>query len=67
VSGGSIRIESGHHKIKMVIIKVSKLDSKVNQRQDPDHGSRRSIWVDPGQYNNKSCYYHILKPDLEVN
>jgi len=36
------------YKIKLIITIVLKLDSGVNPRQNSNHGSGESAWVDPG-------------------
>ena len=61
MSGGLTWVDSSQHKIKVVIIIVLKLNSRVNPRQGPDHKTGSSTWVDPGQCKDKSCYYHSLK------
>jgi hypothetical protein len=52
-------------KIKIVIILVEKLESRVDQGQGSGHGSGRSTRVDPSQHINKNNYYYSFKTRLE--
>jgi hypothetical protein len=49
----------------MVIIIVLKLDSEVNSRHDPSHGSRGSTQADPDQCKDNVFYYHNFKTQFE--
>jgi len=49
----------------MIIIIVLKLDSEVNSRHDPSHGSRGSTQADPGQCKDNVFYYHNFKTQFE--
>jgi hypothetical protein len=52
-------------KIKIVIILVEKLESRVDQGQGSGHESGRSFRVDPSQHMNKNNYYYSFKTRLE--
>jgi hypothetical protein len=51
----------------MIIIIILKLNLEVNLKQDLDHGSGESSWIDLDQHKNKSDYYHNLKTRLGVD
>jgi hypothetical protein len=47
--------------IKVVIIVVLKLDSRVDPEQIQCHESRELIWVNTSQYMDKNNCYHSFK------
>jgi hypothetical protein len=55
--GGKTRVmwQEGQHKIKVIIIIVLKLDSRVN------------LWQDLVQCNDKICYFHSFKINSGVD
>jgi hypothetical protein len=61
LSGGLTWVDSSQHKIKVVIIIILKLNSRVNSKQGLDHRTWGLTWVDPGQCKDTSCYYHSFK------
>jgi hypothetical protein len=63
--GGSIRVDLGKHKIKMIIIIVFKLDTGVNPRQNRDHELGESTYVNLGQCKDKIYYYDSFKTQLK--
>jgi hypothetical protein len=48
-------------KIKIVIILVEKLESRVDRGQGSGHGSGRSTRVDPSRHINKNNYCYSFK------
>jgi hypothetical protein len=59
-----IRVDSGQHKIKIIIIIVLKLISGVNPGQDPGHGLGVSTWVN---IKIKIIIIIVLKLELRVD
>jgi hypothetical protein len=59
-----IRVDSGQHKIKIIIIIVLKLNSGVNPGQDLGHGLGVSTWVN---IKIKIIIIIVLKLELRVD
>jgi hypothetical protein len=51
--------------IKIIVIIILKLESRVVPGQDLGHGSGESIWVNPSQHINKNVYYYNFKTRLK--
>jgi len=52
-------------RIKVIIIVILKLDSRVDPEQIPGHESRELIWVDTSQYMDKNNCYLCFKTQLK--
>ena len=64
MSRGSTHVDPSQHNIKVIIIIILKLDSKVNPGQGLSHGPRGSTWVN---VRIKVVIIIILKLDSRVD